>query len=383
MEDPMGVYRRAGSKVWYMRLRDEHGREIRRSTGCTSKPLAEMKLTKERLAIEERSVGLSSPSPLLTAGEIKPLIEAFVAEMRRDQLSGVYVANTRRFLHRARKSCRWMRPRDITPEQVRRFIECDLAALARPTREGYLLAIRLFCQWLMELTPPALSFNPATGIMPRQRGRAGRETARIRRRPLGEAEIVALLKLGPPLDLRSARTWEHRLLVYETVLYSGLRRREMRMLPKSCLHLASANPFIEVPATIAKSGRARTIPLRDRVLVADLRRHVDQLPAGDRYPFKPIPDVATLHKDLKRAGIDATDEEGRVVDFHALRMTYCTRMALAGVPIRVAQELMGHQDIHTTIRHYTLVGVNDMAENLDRLPSLASSEPVKASQAAG
>ena len=45
---------------------------------------------------------------------------------------------------------------------------------------------------------------------------------------------------------------------------------------------------------------------------------------------------------LKRAGV-------REVRFHDLRHTFGTRMAAAGVPMRMLQEWMGHRDFKTTL----------------------------------
>jgi integrase len=51
-----------------------------------------------------------------------------------------------------------------------------------------------------------------------------------------------------------------------------------------------------------------------------------------------------LHKALEDAGLD--DHV-----FHALRHTFGTTMAAAGVPMRALQEWMGHKHISTTERH--------------------------------
>ena len=41
------------------------------------------------------------------------------------------------------------------------------------------------------------------------------------------------------------------------------------------------------------------------------------------------------------------------LDLYDLRHTYCTDLEIAGVPINVAKELMGHKDIATTANIYT------------------------------
>jgi integrase len=50
----------------------------------------------------------------------------------------------------------------------------------------------------------------------------------------------------------------------------------------------------------------------------------------------------TVKKALKAAGV-------RQVRFHDLRHTFGTRIAAAGVPMRVLQAWMGHRDYRTTL----------------------------------
>jgi integrase len=46
------------------------------------------------------------------------------------------------------------------------------------------------------------------------------------------------------------------------------------------------------------------------------------------------------------------DEQGRQVDFHALRMTADTMLGIAGVPARIRQLFMRHSDIRLTLQTY-------------------------------
>ena len=52
--------------------------------------------------------------------------------------------------------------------------------------------------------------------------------------------------------------------------------------------------------------------------------------------------VRRYKKALKAAGV-------REIRFNDLRHTFGTRMAAAGVPLRMLQEWMGHRDIKTTL----------------------------------
>lgn len=101
----------------------------------------------------------------------------------------------------------------------------------------------------------------------------------------------------------------------------------------------------------SRSGE-RAVPLSGRVedaLRAHLRRSrfcdEDDLVFanplnGDVLPNSPL--VCRFKKALRAAGV-------RKIRFHDLRHTFGTRIAAAGVPMRVLQEWMGHRDYRTTL----------------------------------
>ena len=56
------------------------------------------------------------------------------------------------------------------------------------------------------------------------------------------------------------------------------------------------------------------------------------------------------------------------MEFHALRVTFGTNLVLAGVPIRVVQELMRHSDIRLTMKIYTDASKLPLKEGIAALP---------------
>ncbi len=64
------------------------------------------------------------------------------------------------------------------------------------------------------------------------------------------------------------------------------------------------------------------------------------------------------------------DAEGRVVDFHAMRTTLGTRLALQGVAPQLAQRIMRHSDYRTTVQHCTVLGLADTAKAINQLPEI-------------
>ncbi|TAJ03419.1 MAG: hypothetical protein EPO68_17430, partial [Planctomycetota bacterium] len=69
---------------------------------------------------------------------------------------------------------------------------------------------------------------------------------------------------------------------------------------------------------------------------------------------------------LRCAGIRRVDPDGTSVDLHALRGTAATRWARSGVPISIAQRMLGHSDVRTTMAHYVRVEVDDLRVAVDR-----------------
>ena len=110
-----------------------------------------------------------------------------------------------------------------------------------------------------------------------------------------------------------------------------------------------------------------------------LRKHADLTgkPIPCRLPLDmPLFDIPVrlsrvLDKDMEFAGIAKRDERGRVVDVHAFRMTFCTNMAAAGIPLQTAQVAMRHSDPKLTANVYTDIDLLDVRGAMNSLPELA------------
>jgi integrase len=128
-------------------------------------------------------------------------------------------------------------------------------------------------------------------------------------------------------------------VVYLVLLETGLRRSELQKLVWGDFELETPSPFVRVRASITKTKKEATLPLRSEVVKAIrsiVPRNVTQ--------FEPIfrnkvPRVLTLKKDLASAGIPFRDTSGRRIDLHALRETFCTNLSVAGVYPIVVQPI--------------------------------------------
>ena len=72
----------------------------------------------------------------------------------------------------------------------------------------------------------------------------------------------------------------------------------------------------------------------------------------------------SLSKAVERAGLRT---EGQNVTLHTMRHTLASQLAIAGVPLRYIQELMGHQSFETTLQ-YTQLSEEQVRKQVLRLP---------------
>jgi len=114
-----------------------------------------------------------------------------------------------------------------------------------------------------------------------------------------------------------------------------------------------------------KGGRSRTIPLAPRLRAAlSEHRHLrgPHVLWTKRGTF---PANTTIRSWLNQMQKTAAFEE---TGTHVLRHTFCSHLAMLGKPVRVIQELAGHQSITTTERymHLAPAAARDAVEGLRR-----------------
>lgn len=78
-----------------------------------------------------------------------------------------------------------------------------------------------------------------------------------------------------------------------------------------------------------------------------------------------------IRKDLKDTKIEYTDDSGRDLDFHALRHTFITNLALAVVHPAVTQKLARYSSIELTMKYYTQVWHKSEVEAIDAIRRLS------------
>ena len=150
-----------------------------------------------------------------------------------------------------------------------------------------------------------------------------------------------------------------RNLIYPMVLLAlttGMRAGEIFRLRVQDLNLEEG----VVHVRDAKSGENGVVYVSDRVravlvpLIKGKKPHEHVFSKPDGRPFKEVPDVwNNIVRDLKfNEGV--TDPREKVV-FHTLRHTFCSWLALDGVPLHVIKELARHKTIQMTERYAHLL----------------------------
>ena len=305
---------------------------------------------------EAELAGLLAPKPLRDAAQktLAEHLKDYVADLSAQGRSKKHVAVARNRVQRLCQQCGWVKPCDVTSDGFNSWRAKQKLALK--TCNEYLGLASAFLNWLERNQRIAL--NPLRRVTKAEtRGREKRK-----RRALTQAEIELLVS-------RSGKNG----LAYFLAAYTGLRRGEMKQLMWSDVHLDAPKPFIEVRASTTKNHKIALIPLVQALADALRARRAKRAEAFPKVFRNGVPTPETLRADLKACGIAYRDDLGRVVDFHALRYTFATMLARAGIPPRVAMELMRHSDMRLTQSTYTDATLLPLFNEVAKLPSLACS----------
>ncbi|MCD4823867.1 MAG: site-specific integrase [Phycisphaerae bacterium] len=172
------------------------------------------------------------------------------------------------------------------------------------------------------------------------------------------------------------RLGRERALIYKTLLLTGLRVNELRSITIAQVVLDGPTPMLVLHAADEKNRQGSNIPLR-----ADLAEEIrDWLAEKQAVLARSLEmDEKLFHvsqsilkafdKDLEHAGIGKRDERGRTVDLHALRHTFGTHLAMAGVAPRTAMAAMRHSSLELTMNVYTDPALLDVAGAINALPT--------------
>ncbi len=344
------LYTRDG-KYWLDYV-DATGKRIRRA-GAKDKSVAAKMLADAESAVERIRAGILHADPKEAKKPFLSHVTEYVSEMRRLGRDEMYSYTVRKHLENAAKAQKWDCLMACTGRSVSGYLR-KLAdqKLSAKTVNAHRADISAFMAWCVR--NGLLEANPCDQVT--KSTVKGDKT----RRALAIAEVRKLIDAAPA----------QRRVVYQFLVYTGLRRSEAAALRWGHIHMDALNAYVELPASLTKSGRAESVPLVPEVVGA-LRQHRGTATDADPV-FAEIPSMPDFRLDLAAAGIADEDARGRKVVLHSLRHSLATMLAMSQVPMVVAQKIMRHRDIKLTAEVYTDEGLLPLSAAMNSLPSLSA-----------
>ncbi len=415
---------RGETRTYYLRYRDADGRMVEVATGCREEAAATAMLRRFELRVERVRAGILSHDEEAVvahaAGPLESHLGPWIRHLELKQASPEWTRNAASRIRRVAADCGMRLLRDVVAEPIERWLaEAAARGLSPGTRNGYRTTLVAFLNWCVR--SGRLPSNPlrhvavANDRIDRRRERRalteeelGRLLDAARRRPLADALTVRTgarrgqraAKVADAVQARLERLGRERALLYKTLVLTGLRKSELASLTVGQAALDGPSPHLALRAKDEKSRRGAQLPLRED-LASELREWLaerlgeakaaaaragvaepSRLPASEGLFVVPRGLIRIFDRDLVFAGIARletrggrqvvvkADEYGRTIDVHALRHTFCSQLAKAGVPLRTAQAAMRHSDPSLTANVYTDPRMLDVAGALGALPAL-------------
>lgn len=348
------------SKTWYTRI---GGR--RYSLGVTDKRIAERRASALLLEIEGGTPRLHTATRAAKSS-VHDHLDALATSLRAKGCTTAHVSLVIARLRAVFTGTSATRIGDLQRADVEGWLAAQQqsGAMSAQTRKHHAAHLRQFGRFL--LREGVVTADPFKQVTLAVNVEADR---RLQRRSLTTEELRKLLDtVGGSPKRRCLMSGPVRRLAYWTVATTGLRRNELGSLTPESFDFRGATPLVRVEGRHAKNRRTAALPLRTD-LAAELKAWLVDKPAG--VPVFPVKGGATskmLAADLAEAGI-TSEKDGRRVDFHALRTTQITQLALAGVPLVVAQKLARHSTPALTANAYSVFGSTELQKAVEQLPS--------------
>jgi integrase len=389
------------SKKWWGRYRDEDNL-VKRVPLATDKGAAQTMLNNLVIAAERRSAGITTGYEQYHRAAIGKHVDDFEKYLLDKGSTQDYASRTKSQVTAVLARTKVSKIGEISASNVQGFLS-DLAkeGFGLATVNHYLTAIKMFTRWLVKDRRTA--DNRLAHL-----SKLNAETDRkYQRRPLTNEEFERLLKAAEAGESIQYISGTDRAILYLIAAYTGYRRNEIGSVTPQSFDFESEPPTMTVAAGYSKHRKTDVIPLRhdfaqriqawiagkgkvpqDKPLIAVTGKRTGEMIQTDLaaartgWLAEAKSDAPEQKRRLKSSFLAETDDLGRVVDFHALRMTFITNLTRSGVAPKTAQLLARHSDINLTMNTYTTLGVLDQAAAVEALPPIPTSEPTNQAQVA-
>jgi integrase len=308
---------------WWLNYRVD-GRRHRTSTGTANRKLAEMKLKDLEVRLFKGQLpDRQAPS---NGSSLPDFFRRFV-EYAKNNYSGQHLQSDLSRINImqdffARKGVRHLQ--SITPGQYEEFESSVLKGRSPKTRKNYLALLKTMLNYAVKWG--VIEKNPLDSVKPPKVVRTFRfydkkEIARLAGsadEPLKTA-IILLVNTG----MRRAELFNIRWRDVD------LRAKILRVWPYE--------------GFTPKGKKARSIPLNNEAL--NVLRSLKKDDPDSEHVFRPYSSIHTL----RRKFTNLAKSLGMAGTLHDLRHTFASHLAMAGIPIPVIKELLGHSSIATTM----------------------------------
>ena len=367
------------SRSWYYRFTDANGRRVMRK-GCPDRRETEAMATMAEAEAAKARAGLIDPKAgAYATHEAWPLaghLADFHAYLIGKGSTRQHADLTRNRVARLIDLARTRRISELTPSRVQAALKAVRDAKVmrgeKVIRDStslrsvhhYTRAVKGFSRWLWRdgrAREDALAHLTSPNPDPDRRHE---------RRALTPKELTQLIQAAESGGVVLKTSGADRAALYRLAAGTGFRAGELRSLTPESFDLAADPSTVMVKAAYSKHRRDDVQPIRPD-LAAALRPWVAGKPPG-----RPVFGNLTKHTaylvraDLEAAGLPYRDASGRVADFHALRHSYITALAMSRAPVKVVQSLARHSTPTLTLGTYAHVGLYDQTAALDALPDL-------------
>jgi integrase len=378
--------------AWY----DATGKRREESSFTTDKQAAERILAKKIADVALRRGGLIDPrqESLITeaAKSIETHLVAFEAMMTARQRSEDHVKRTVAFVREVCEAEGFLSPGEITADGVNKFItKMKAEKSAARTIQGRVVAMKAFTRWLAD--HGKLAYDPLRSV----KRPSVKSDRRLRRRMLLPMEWPYLRAATLAGGLRYGMNPLDRVALYALAIQTGLRSAELGSLKKSDLFIAGGKPYVRCRAENTKNKQeARQYIQPD--LAAELRRIVKtKTPTAGVFALPRDWEMAMMLRsdlaDARKAWLDelkqdpearakraegdflaVSNHEGEVLDFHSLRHTCGSWLALQGVHANVIKTVMRHSSITLTMDTYGHLLPDQHADAIGGMAKMISEE---------
>ncbi len=375
-DDPTRCRRTAAGR-WRGCYRDQHGAKAYTPTFGDRSAALQTAIDEEKKA---RAVREGRATPAAPAGKVlfADHLSDYLGFMEREGFAATHRDQCEAVLRRVIAAHRLTTAGRVNAEQLAAALETDRKAgrppgdgtrpLSLRTRNSWTATLKAFGAWLV--ATKRATINPFADLP-----LANSEKGRVRvRRHAEPKELDKLIRAARAAGEYQGLSGPDRAALYLLALYTGLRAGALFLLtPESFTWRGRVPVAVYSQARGQKAGESHGIPLNGYV-GCELAAWLKAKPAGEllfRVTGKRPRTARMVRHDLAAAGLGYADGAGRVLDFHALRLSFGVMLAKAGVPLVIAQQLMQHSTPVLTANIYSRVG-GELAGEVEKLPSLGA-----------